>query len=358
MLLMRFILIFTNLLCIHSYSTNTVVEIANAIFDKYFTHTIIGDCDFANADPDVLCPAVMEGSGECTMAQMFKGQPAKCVGTLIGSKDVTRNFGTNPYQIFWKTKELVIRVQRKVAYKERTKLLSNALSNLKDKRKANKLLLEAGEKSLEIAQVSAETNGVTFGVGVCTSLAAAGMTALGRALSLRNEEFGGAQIRFLREPYPGTGDGHEYLLVTDAEGSEQSKVLVDYWYAILDASTRESIGMKSTLLSTSDRWNFDNVKIAKDKSRNNPHRFERIYHVPKLKPLPEGTIAHWDAHSRSYYYSSGKYDKQGYERTTWHRPRNRLRKHKHREFRQRNVQDAGTRENMDIETHEKIVWDH
>ena len=355
---MRIILIFTNLLCIHSYSTNTVVEIANAIFDKYFTHTIIGDCDFANADPDVLCPAVMEGSGECTMAQMFKGQPAKCVGTLIGSKDVTRNFGTNPYQIFWKTKELVIRVQRKVAYKERTKLLSNALSNLKDKRKANKLLLEAGEKSLEIAQVSAETNGVTFGVGVCTSLAAAGMTALGRALSLRNEEFGGAQIRFLRESYPGTGDGHEYLLVTDAEGSEQSKVLVDYWYAILDASTRESIGMKSTLLSTSDRWNFDNVKIAKDKSRNNPHRFERIYHVPKLKPLPEGTIAHWDAHSRSYYYSSGKYDKQGYERTTWHRPRNRLRKHKHREFRQRNVHDAGTRENMDIETHEKIVWDH
>eukprot|EP00966_Prymnesium_polylepis_P168430 3894204-Prymnesium_polylepis.1 len=143
-------------------------------------------------------------------------------------------------------------------------------------------LIAAGEKAAQAAREAAETctGGMCkmYGIGVCTSLAAAGQRLLG--LALAEAGFVGARVVYLEEQYYDENgkkaDGHEYLLVTDADGSEGSKVLVDYWYAAMNG---EPSGF---ILSVVDAkrganhglWNFNNVRCPKD------HGVDRVYIVP------------------------------------------------------------------------------
>ena len=97
------------------------------------------------------------------------------------------------YQKIWSKAFGAIATQRQLGYMK----------------KSNKGILEAGETALQFAKKKAETKGQKFGIGVCTTLAAAGQTAIATKMEEDSERWRGTKIKFIREQYPGMDDGHE-----------------------------------------------------------------------------------------------------------------------------------------------------
>ena len=150
-------------------------------------------------------------------------------------------------------------------------------------------LLAAGEEAAKAASEAAKTcpneqaSCETFGIGVCTTLAAAGQRLLG--LALADAGFA-ARIEYLAEPFFKNGkpaDGHEYLMVTDAEGSEGSKVLVDFWYAAMEGGTGASV-LPVADARKNEKWNLNNAKLVKDRGR------ERVYVVLASQQPAEAAV--------------------------------------------------------------------
>jgi len=231
----------------HAYTIAEVVDLAKQVYDENFGHTVIGDCDFGGQHPADLCPRDM-GNG-CTMAQMFLGVPEECKGVI----DIIRG-PPRSYDEIWK-----------MAYSSIVAMRANAY-----RMGSNEGILEAGQKALTVAQRKAKTEGKPYGVGVCTTLAAAGQTAIAEKMNADLEKWAGARIKFMREPY--LYDGHEYLIVTDRDNAND--VLVDYWYSALDGNTNGNIGSVAELRGQ-PRWDLTKAVVAVDGQAATP----RIYVV-------------------------------------------------------------------------------
>ena len=239
-----------------------VSQIGREIFYQHFNKTIIGDCDFGckrsegDRSSSDHCETVTRdrcnrqmGHG-CTMAMLFLGEGA-CTGRLTGLPEALS------YENIFARKFAGIHTARAAAYKRQD---------------SPDYLLEAGIKPVEAAAAVAVTNGEKFGIGVCTTLAAAGQRLLG--LRLAEAGYTGARIEFMREQLH--KDGHEYLIVTDAEDNAGSRVLVDYWYAAMDGDPAKFVLPVGE--APSGYWNLDKAKLAQDQGR------DRVYIVPVSDP--------------------------------------------------------------------------
>ena len=243
-----------------------VSQMGRDIFYENFNKTIIGDCDFGcersegDRNSEDHCETVARGRCNrqmghgCTMAMLYLGEGA-CTGRLTGlDKDLS-------YEHIFFAKAAWIHTARAAAYKRQD---------------SPDYLLKAGIEPVKAAAAAAVTNGEKFGIGVCTTLAAAGQRLLG--LRLAEAGYTGARIEFMREKLK--NDGHEYLIVTDAEGNMGSKVLVDYWYAAMDGDPAKFVLPVGEATSGvhSSYWNLDKAKLAQDRGR------DRVYIVPVLDP--------------------------------------------------------------------------
>ena len=190
---------------------------------------------------------------DCTMGQMFNGDPGRCAGKPIGTGEPAQS-----YQDIWQKSKTQLRVQRTLEYRKGT----------------NEGILQAGVIPLKKAKSKARTQGVTFGVGVCTTMAAAGQTAIAQMMEKDLATWKGTEIMLVREAYPQMNDGHEYLMISHP--SSHDRVLVDYWYAAMHGDPEANIGVKSDLVVDGGPWNEDNMKTAKNEGH------ETIYIVGGL----------------------------------------------------------------------------
>lgn len=241
-----------------------VVALAAEVYNENFQTTVIGDCDFGYKQrgqtpkerAEDLCPRNM-GNG-CTMAQMFLGEPAECGGTHTKRKD-----GAQSYADLWRDGWPGLSLARQVQYKKLT----------------NKGIRDAGKVVLKSARELAKTGDGLYGVGVCTTLAAAGQTAIADKMEADKSKWQGTKIKFMREEYDGMDDnGHEYLIIENAEGT--NSVLVDYWYAALEGDTAANIGDLDALAvedSETSKWRRSHMVVAEDGPEDN--KKERIYVV-------------------------------------------------------------------------------
>jgi len=188
------------------------------------------------------------------MAQMFKGEPENCKGRMRVTNWVLS------YREIWGHSAMPIHASRAMKYQ------------IND-------ILEAGRMALSKAQFSGRTppteEGQEFGVGVCTTLAAAGQTAIAEKMNENKAKWGGARIKFMREKYD--KDGHEYLIITDKE--DKHPVLVDYWYSAMDGSP-VVVAITEQLKKETKRWDLDKAFVTKDEGKDKVKR-ERIYVVPE-----------------------------------------------------------------------------
>ena len=234
-----------------AYTFQDVVEVAIAVYNENFAKTIVGDCDFNGQDPNKLCPRNMNNG--CTMAQMFLGDPEKCKGRIKVTNQVLS------YQEIWARSAQSIHVQRSLNYK-------------------NGNILNAGRDALSKAQFSGRTpplpDGQEYGVGVCTTFAAGGQTAIGEKMNENKAKWGGTKIKFMREKY--ANDGHEYLIITDKH--DRNPVLVDYWYSAMDGKP-VVVQITDKFKRETERWNLDKAFVAKDGPTDNKR--ERVYVVPE-----------------------------------------------------------------------------
>jgi hypothetical protein len=221
-----------------------VKALAATVYTSHFSNVVIGDCDFGYAipvDADVstpellqaamvtasetraneLCggrqmiPAIEENPG-CTMAQMFLGNPITCKCTKVGQ--------TLAYRDWWSGSFGGLAAMRVLKYNQA--ILED------DAQEKEVLIVKAGCPALKKAQTSMGCKGV----GVCTTLAAAGLTKLAIEMS-QVEALHGLAIAMVSEDYG--GDGHEYLFVGKEDVTSLTTatgVLVDYWYSALNGA--------------------------------------------------------------------------------------------------------------------------
>merc|ERR1719206_140348 len=201
------------------------------------------------------------------MAQMFTGDPIKCGGTTPRSPDPMS------YHNIWGQAWGGITIKRQMNYNQGT----------------NDNIIEAGRDALTAAKARAKTQGKSFGIGVCTTLAAAGLTAIADEMNEDRAKWGGTKIYHMQEAYE--SDGHEYLFITDE--NNENVVLVDFWYSALDGSTDHNI-VKKKDATYKDRWDLEAAKVAKDRVgkiewakakkgfsvKKKQNTKERIYTVP------------------------------------------------------------------------------
>lgn len=228
-----------------------VVDAALSVYDRMnLKNCIIGDCDFGNRDDEQVkefCPRVMVGSGpkgeECTMAQMFLGDPPECFGV----QKLYRR--TEDYKAIWARKAPAQKAGRLMPINQ---IERNSGTLERDLAEA---FIAGGVKAAQYAAgkdtpSAAVTNDKKFGMGVCQSLAFGGMAVLADEMSKRGIT---GKIHVTRESYPITQaerdegflqDGHHYIIVTpETTISDQNSlevamregaILVDYWYATIE----------------------------------------------------------------------------------------------------------------------------
>ena len=196
------------------------------------------------------------GNG-CTMGQMFNGDPEQCGGKMVyrSGKIIYTGQPAQPYSTIWGKSFASLNSMRSIEYKKGT----------------NEGILQAGVEPLKYAKKKAETQGAKFGIGVCTTMAAAGQTAIAQLMEEDLATWKGTEIMFVREAYPGMDDGHEYLMISHP--SSHDRVLVDYWYAAMHGDPEANIGMKSDLVVDGGPWDVDNMATAQDEGK------DRIYIV-------------------------------------------------------------------------------
>jgi len=247
-----------------SVFVDEAIAVATEVYNENFQKTVIGDCDFGVKDKhnseaikeraNKLCPRSM-GNG-CTMAQMFIGEPAEC-----GGEFPMRAEGVQSYAALWVNANNGIVVERTLKYQLGT----------------NKGIREAGKLALKSAKAKAKTGDVWYGLGVCTTLAAAGQTAIADKMEADKSKWQGTRIKFVQEEYPEMNDGHEYLIIENAE--QTNAVLVDFWYATLEGDTDANIGDLHTLAVEGSKW--DQAKMSTPEDGPEGKKKERVYVVGK-----------------------------------------------------------------------------
>ena len=130
------------------------------------------------------------GNG-CTMGQMFNGDPEQCGGKMVyrSGKIIYTGQPAQPYSTIWGKSFASLNSMRSIEYKKGT----------------NEGILQAGVEPLKYAKKKAETQGAKFGIGVCTTMAAAGQTAIAQLMEEDLATWKGTEIMFVRKSIPRNG---------------------------------------------------------------------------------------------------------------------------------------------------------